>query len=148
MTVLLDAYAVIALLRGERAAEEVAALVRDGGAMIHPLNLAEVIDRMTRLGAADADDVEADVLVVGIEVTPPDADGLIDAGRLRARHYDRARCCVSLADCVAALHAIRIHVPLATSDPHLSEVVAAEGGTVVALPDTTGARWEPPARPR
>jgi hypothetical protein len=53
-----DAYAVIALLRREAAAEQVAALIRDGGAEIHTLDLAEVIDRMTRLAAADADDVD------------------------------------------------------------------------------------------
>jgi PIN domain nuclease of toxin-antitoxin system len=144
VTVLLDAYAVIAMLRGERAAAEVAELIREGGAEIHPLNLAEVIDRMTRLAAADADEVETDVLVVGIAVSHLDADVLIDAGRLRASHYDRNSCAVSLADCVAATHAVRASLPLATSDPHLADVVTATGGTVIALPDTSGNRWAPP----
>jgi PIN domain nuclease of toxin-antitoxin system len=138
--VLLDAYAVIAILRGEPAAEEVASVLENGLALIHPLNLAEVIDRMVRLARADPDEVEGDVAVLGIRTTEPNSEDLVDAGRWKARHYHRVDRAVSLADCVAAITAVRAELPLATSDPPCAAMVREEGGTVLALPDSTGAR--------
>jgi len=138
--VLLDAYAVLAVLLGEPAGAELRPHLAGGDATIHPLNLAEVIDRLTRLAGANPDDVEADVALLGISVADTNGDDLVDAGRLRARHYRRGTCDVSLADCVAAVHAVRRRLPLATSDRPLAEVVRREGGRVVALPDSRGRR--------
>jgi predicted nucleic acid-binding protein len=141
MTTLLDAYAVVALLRGEPAAREVIDLLAaDGGIEIHPLNLAEVIDRLARLDGVDPDDVEADVALLGIHTSAAPPDVVVAAGALRARHYDRNECAVSMADCVAAAHAIRHGMALATSDPHLAAVVATEGAKVHGLVDRRGRR--------
>ena len=86
--VLLDAYGAVALLRGEAAAPDIVEMLRAGDPVrIHPLNLAEVLDRMARLDGVDPDDVEADIVLAGIVVAEPDTDALIDAGRLRAGHY-------------------------------------------------------------
>ncbi|MGH3922616.1 MAG: hypothetical protein ACRDTT_07070, partial [Pseudonocardiaceae bacterium] len=62
------------------------------------------------------------------------------AGRLRARHYHRERCAVSLADCVAAATAIMRDRPLATADPALAELLRAEQGKIISLPDSNGRR--------
>ena len=142
MTVLLDAYAAIALLRGERAAAEITGLLARDVVEIHPLNLAEVIDRLARLDGIEADDVESDLVLVGIREAAivPEAFGA--AGRLRARHYHRASCAVSLADCVAAAHAGASGAVLATSDPHLAGLVRAEQVQLLALPDSRGRRPE------
>ncbi len=138
MTVLLDAYAAIAVLKGEPAAKQVRPILERGDALIHPLNLAEVIDRMARLAGADPDEVESDVTLLGIDRAPIDADALVTAGNWRARHYHRRDCAVSLADCVAGVSAIELGAELATSDQHCADMVRAEGGAVLALPDSSG----------
>jgi PIN domain nuclease of toxin-antitoxin system len=85
MAVLLDAYAAIAILKGEPAAKEIRPTLEAGDAVIHPLNLGEVIDRMSRLAGADPDDIEADVALLGVDTVDADAATLVDAGRWRAR---------------------------------------------------------------
>lgn len=140
MTVLLDAYAAIAVLKGEPASAEVRPVLETGEALIHPLNLAEVIDRMARLVGADPDDIEADMAILGVGLADATADVLVEAGRWRARHYHRADRPVSLADCVAGVCAVTMGVALATSDAHCARMLRDEGGAVVALPDSKGGR--------
>jgi predicted nucleic acid-binding protein len=107
------------------------------------VNAAEVIDQLVRVYRRDADDVHADLALLahaGMEIVELAADQGLAAGRLRARHYHRQRCPVSLADCVAAALALERSVPLATSDPALAAVVRAEGGHVHGLVDSTGVK--------
>lgn len=140
MTVLVDACAVIAVLKGEPAADDVSEILRVRPVSIHPLNLAEVIDRMAGMAGADADDVEADVALLGVTTAEPVADHMLDAGRLRAVNYHRSDCPVSLADCVAVIHALRTDHALATSDRHCAAILAGAGGAVIPLPDSSGVR--------
>lgn len=140
MAVLLDAYAAIAFLRGEPAAKEVGRLLEQGEAVMHPLNVGEVLDRMSRLNGADPDDVEADLALAGVHPVDVDPVILVDAGRWRGRHYHRKDRPVSLADCVAGLSAVVLDLPFATSDRSCAEMVREEGGEVLALPDTRGRR--------
>lgn len=139
MTVL-DAYAVLAYLRGEQAAEAVAALLRSP-TVISAVNAAEVLDQLVRVYGRDPDDVHADLALLshtGMDIATLPADMGIFAGRLRARHYHRDRMAVSLADCVAAAAALSHQQDLATSDPSLAALVRAEGGGVHRLPDSAG----------
>lgn len=139
MTVL-DAYAVVAFLRGEQAANEVAALLR-GPTVLSSVNAAEVIDQLVRVFGRDSDDVYADIALLshaGMEVSTVPAELALEAGRLRARHYHRERMAVSLADCVAAATALSMGRALATADPALAALVRAEGGDVHGLPDSKG----------
>jgi PIN domain nuclease of toxin-antitoxin system len=136
----LDAYAVVAYLRDEAAAGEVAELLRLP-TTLSAVNAAEVIDQLVRVFGRDPDDVHADLAIlsqVGMELAPLTPETGTDAGRLRARHYHRQRSAVSLADCVAAATAQSRQRPLATSDPALAAVVRAEGGQVHGLPDSKG----------
>jgi PIN domain nuclease of toxin-antitoxin system len=140
MAVLLDAYAAIAILKGEPAAKEIRPTLEAGDAVIHPLNLGEVIDRMSRLAGADPDDIEADVALLGVDTVDADAATLVDAGRWRTRHYHRTDRAVSLADCVAGLCAVTARLALATSDRHCADMLREEGGEVFPLPNRQGVR--------
>lgn len=141
MTVL-DAYAVIAYLRGEPCSAEVAGLLH-GPALLTSVNAAEVCDQMVRVFGADPDAIEADLALLchaGLTVLPVSYELGVKAGRIRARRYHRERAAVSLADCVAASAALASQRPLATADPALAAVLRAEGGEVNALPDSKGQR--------
>lgn len=141
MTVL-DAYAVVAYMRGEGPADEVACLL-EHDAVLTAVNAIEVVDQMVRVFGRDADDVEARLAILvygGLQIPPLDPQVAIEAGRLRARYYHRERCTVSLADCTAAAMAITSKRPLATADPALVAVLRAEGAEVIALPDSRGRR--------
>lgn len=139
MTVL-DAYAVLAYLRDEPCADDVAVLLREG-TRLSAANAAEVVDQLTRVYGSDPDDVHADLALLanaGMQLSPVTADLGLQAGRLRAKHHQRDRVAVSLADCIAAATALSSDRPLATSDPALAYVVRAEGGTVHGLADSRG----------
>ena len=141
MTVL-DAYAVIAYLRGEPSAPEVAELLR-GQPLLTSVNAAEVGDQMVRVFGADPDGIEADLALLshaGLRMLPVSYDLAMAAGRIRARRYHRERAAVSLADCVAAAAALAHRLPLATADPALATMLRAEGGDVHPLPDSRGRR--------
>jgi predicted nucleic acid-binding protein len=138
----LDAYAVIAYLRGEPSAAEVADLLR-GPSVLTSVNAAEVRDQMVRVFNADPDGLEADLALLchaGLTVQAVTHELGMDAGRIRSRRYHRERAAVSLADCVAAAAALAIGCALATCDPALAEVLRSEGGKVHPLPDSSGRR--------
>jgi PIN domain nuclease of toxin-antitoxin system len=138
----LDAYAVIAYLRGEPSADEVAELLR-GPAVLTSVNAAEVLDQMVRVFGSDPDAVEADLALLshaGLTVQAVTHELGMEAGRIRARRYHRDRAAISLADCVAASVALAARQPLATADPALAAILRAEGGDVHPLPDSKGNR--------
>ena len=139
MTVL-DAYAVIAYLRDEAAADAVGELLRTP-TTLSTINAAEVIDQLVRVYGQEPDDVHADLLLlshVGMRLKDVPTHVGFSAGRLRELHYHRERMAVSLADCVAAATALADGLPLATADPPLATLVRAEGGKIYALSDTQG----------
>lgn len=141
---ILDAYAVVAYLRAESAADSVATLLRDQSCVITATGLAEVVDRFVRLDAADEDDLITDLAELGLlDAIPVDSRMALDAGRLRARHYHRTRRAVSLADCIAASAARTLLEPLATSDPHLLDLCHDEGIATTVLPRSDGSVWTP-----
>jgi predicted nucleic acid-binding protein len=142
--IVLDSFGVVAAFLGEPAASEVAALLRSQRRVtLTPLGVAEVVDRLVRIAGADSDEVVLDLAELGLaDPDPLDAAVAIRAGILRARRYHRTRCAVSLADCVAAEVAREHGAALATSDPHLLDVCAAEAIEVLVLPDSQGERWE------
>jgi predicted nucleic acid-binding protein len=141
--IVLDSYAVIAALLGEPAAAEVAELLRgDEPSGLTPLGVAEVLDRLIRGTGADPDEAALDLAELGLaDPDPLESTVALRAGLLRARRYHRTRCAVSLADCVVVEVARERDGVVATSDPHLLDVCAAEGVGVGPLPDSTGVRW-------
>lgn len=145
MTVL-DAYAVIAYLRGEPAAEAVHPLLESGVGVLTAVGLAEVLDHLVRLAKVDEDDAVLDLAQLGLlDALPVDADTGSAAGRLRARYYHRTRCAVSMADCIAAETARATKRSLATADPDLLDVCHAEDIATHPLSASDGTTWTPPA---
>ncbi len=145
MTVL-DSYAVLALLGDEPAAADVVALLQpNADASLTALGVAEVVDHLVRITGVDADAAVLDLAQLGLaDPDPVDGQVALRAGLLRARHYRRRRCEVSMADCVAAETARSRQVPLATADPDLLTTCHAEDIDTIVLPDSAGRRWQPP----
>lgn len=141
MTVL-DAYAVIAYLRDEPAADHVRPLLVTGDAALTAVGLAEVLDHLVRLANAEEDEAVLDLAQLGlIDAIPVDASTGNAAGRLRARRYHRTRCPISMADCIAAETARATHRPLATADPDLLDVCLAERIEIIPMPGSDGTTW-------
>jgi PIN domain nuclease of toxin-antitoxin system len=140
--IFLDAYAVLALALDEPAADEVAQLIRGGGAVLTAVNLLETADYIIRRAGIDEAEARAQLsLIVGdpVRIVPVTEEHAWRGARLRARHDDRERCAVSFADCVL-LAAPGEDDSVATSDPAVAAVARAEGIGLVALPDTSGRR--------
>lgn len=133
MTVLLDAYALIAYLRDEPAAPEVQALLWEGELAMSAVQLGEVVDRMERVYGVPADEVEVAVSALAIAVLPVDYAVGAEAGRVRARHYGPTGRTLSTADAFCAATAMLHSCTLATADPVLLAVADAEGCTTLRL---------------
>lgn len=146
MTVL-DAYAVLALLRDEMAADEVREVLRNGGALT-AVGVAEVIDQLVRVFGVEEEEAILDLAELGLDrafVVTVDIGA--DAGRLRAQHYHRTRRPVSMADCVAAAVARQSGRPLATSDGYLLELCHEDGIPALPLRRSDGSRWQAEEQP-
>lgn len=140
----LDAYAVIAFLRAEPAAEVVQPVLESGDTVLTAIGVAEVVDHLVRVIGVEEEQAVLDVAQLGLlEGYSVDAELGLAAGRLRARQYHRTRCSVSMADCVAAEVARSLGRPLVTSDPHLLDMCNKEQIPHVALPGTDGTTWTP-----
>ena len=143
--IVLDAYALEAYLNDEvMAADIVEPLLLSGQqVLITGVHLAEAMDRMIRVNGAERAELESDLVRLGLTVSGVDASMAFDAASLRAQHYHRARRAVSIADCCAAALALDRDAPLVTSDPALLALVHDEGGSYIALPDSSGEVWVP-----
>jgi len=141
--ILLDAYALIALARDEPAAAEVEELLRsDDGSAITSVNLFEVVDYLVRRAGWPEEDVRAGLsLLVGevVRVLAVGADSAWRGASLRAAHYAKGACEVSLADCIL-LTSAGAGDTIATSDPSIAFVARKLGVELAPLPDSTGRR--------
>ena len=140
--IVLDAYAVLALLKGEPSAPRVRALLDADEASPTVLGVAEVLDHLIRIVGASEEDASLDLAQLGLaEPDPLDAAVSMEAGRLRARHYHRRDRAVSLADCVVAETARSASTSVVSADPYLLDMCRDEGIDVVPLPDSRGVTW-------
>ncbi len=141
---ILDAFAVIALMKGEPAAVEVGSVIEHGGCALTTLGVAEVVDHLVRVVRTTEDDAVLDVAQLGLDAALElDSASATEAALLRARHYHKKNRAVSLADCVVAQFARTSNSAVATSDPHLLDLCRDEGISVIPLPDSAGACWTP-----
>jgi len=141
---LIDAYGLVALVADEPAASEVESLLRAGECRMVAVNLAEAVDLCRRVHGISAEDVRAAVEPLTLSgtlavATSAEREAWLSAD-LRARHYHRKECPLSLADCFLLAHALADDDALATSDPDLARVARLENAPVVALPDRAGKR--------
>lgn len=140
-----DAYPLAAVLLGEPGGQTsgqiLAGALARGEANVSVSNLAEVVDLVARLSSADpADVLEAVDLWVdaGLQVRPLTWDTAAIAASLRAAHYHRTRCPVSLSDCVAVALAHELGATLVTSDRPMATVAIALAVEVTPVPDSRG----------
>jgi predicted nucleic acid-binding protein len=134
--IVLDAYALIAFLVGGPAAPQVRALLREGDVAVSTANLAETLDVSRRLyGLPVHRGVEAiEPLLDGpLATIPLDVRIACRAAEVRSTHYHRTTCPISLADAILVASA-RSGDRIATSDPHLLEIVEVEHLEAIALP--------------
>ncbi|MEV4423455.1 PIN domain-containing protein [Patulibacter sp. NPDC049589] len=141
MSLLLDASALVAFVRGEPAAGEVADALRSGEAAVVSVNVAELTDVLVRrIGLPQGEvDAAADRLVALLEVRPVDVTLARRAGALRARRYHRDTAPLSLADCLCVA-AVGSGDAVLSSDVPLLRAADAEGASVRVLPDSRGHR--------
>lgn len=135
MTVLLDAFALIALLADEPAADEVEAVLRRGHAAVPAINLAEALDvlqRVQSIAPERLDELIAPLLAESISVLAIDEPLARSAADIRARRYHRTRAPISLADCVLVA-ATSSSDELVTADGPLIAVAHQEGLRVTVL---------------
>ncbi len=136
MSVLLDAFALIALLTDEPAADDVEALLRRGDAAITAVNLAEALDVLQRVQKIPRERVEAlavPLVEERMKLVAIDLEIARAAAGIRARRYHRARAPLSLADCIL-LAATGGSDTLATADEPLIHAARAERRHVIELP--------------
>lgn len=137
----LDAFALIAFLAGEPAADRVRDLLRAGDCWLSAIQLAETMDVLVRVLEHERSEVERvlDPLLVTelglVEVGEPEAR---TAAALRQRHYRKGSSELSMADCVLLASAVPRSASIATSDPALATAARREGVTLEALPDSGG----------
>ncbi len=102
-----------------------------------------MLDVLVRLQAWPVADVTEKIdwlRAGGLDVVAADEEIGLQAGKLHARLYDRSKCPLSLADCIALATALALDQSLATSDPALTAAAHGEGVEVIALPDRRGVR--------
>jgi PIN domain nuclease of toxin-antitoxin system len=135
----LDAQAIVAGLTGEPGMAEVDRLLRDRDSipMVSAVTLAEAMDvlvRARRHRVERCDEQFGLLYSGGLEVIPVDEEIGRLGGLLRARHWDRDRRPVSMADCIALATAMIRQEPIATADATLIAAARAEGHPVIPLP--------------
>lgn len=123
--VVLDASAVISLLKEDRGASKVAAVVAD--AVIGSVSHAEVVGHYMRLGAP-ADEIRTMLEALPIEVVVVDEALSWEVGALGAAAVN-----LSLGDRFCLALARRLEQPAYTADLALKEAAAATGVKVVLV---------------
>jgi predicted nucleic acid-binding protein len=134
---LLDAYALIAFMVGGPAAMQVRAILREGDAAIATTNLAETLDvsqRLYGLPITRAMDVLEPLFDGPLTPIPLDLTVAQKAADIRAKHYHRTSCPLSLADAVLVASA-KQDDGIATADPHVLAVAKIEKIRPIALPE-------------
>jgi uncharacterized protein with PIN domain len=144
--ILLDAYALIALLADEPAANEIGPLIAGGRAVVTAPNLAEAADRLGRghgiavsrtHAVVESLEQTADLHLVAVE--PRHA---WRAAELRVKHYHRVRRALSMGDCLL-LAMTSENDQLATADPCVLRTAREEQIAWIALRDSRGRRHAP-----
>ncbi len=125
--VVLDASALLAMLRGEAGAKKVAGAL--AGARMSVVNMAEVASHYSKLGMPDTE-VSAMLKPLPIRLAYADADHAFVAGRLRA---PTAGAGLSLGDRFCLALALEEGLPAWTSDRKWAEIADAVGVKVVVI---------------
>ena len=138
--VVLDAVAIIALMKDEPAAARVSGLLRDETAM-STVNFAEVVDHLLRVAKVDRDWIDLRLAAArdaSLVLKSTGHSTAEMAAGVRSRFYEPKVSALSLADAFAIATAIESDAPLATSDPAVVHVLRNLGHAVLPLPNSRG----------
>lgn len=138
--IVLDAYALVALLAGEPAGKLLAPRLEPGEVVIAAANLAESLDVLNRVHGIPVPRTSTLIGAIvndAVKVIPLDARIAYRAAELRGTYYRRRGAELSLADCMVIASAPLGSI-IATSDAPLAAMARAEVFEVFALPDSTG----------
>jgi len=127
MSVVLDASALIAMLKGERGAAKVAAGI--AGARVSSVNYAEVVSHFVHAGMPERQ-VDAMLDPLPVAIVPADKALAQNAGRLRATTADAG---LSLGDRFCLALAKREGLPAWTSDQNWKKIADAAEVKVVTI---------------
>jgi predicted nucleic acid-binding protein len=136
--ILLDAYAIIALLAAEPAGPPVRSLLESEQCAVSVLNLSEAADVLQRTRGVDVArtrGIVAGLMPRPLAVLDVDERRGWRAAEIRARHYRRRGTEISLADCVLLATAVPGRDSIATSDRPVARIATSEGIEILALPD-------------
>lgn len=139
--IVLDAYAMIALMVDEPAGAKVAELLGRGDCAMSALNVAEAADVLQRSRGIQVSDTRSAVNTLtngSFQILDVDEHRAWRAADVRAAHYRRRDSEISMADCVLLATARPGVDSIATPDPPVIRIAADLGITVIALPDSTG----------
>lgn len=125
--VVLDASAILALLKGERGASKVTAVIAD--ASVCAVNQAEVVSHFVHLGAP-LEDVRAMLGALPYAVVPADDALAWEAGSLRAATASTG---LSLGDRFCLALAKRLGVAAYTADKAWRDIASEAGAKVVII---------------
>jgi PIN domain nuclease of toxin-antitoxin system len=140
--ILLDTSALLALLRDEPAAAEVAGLLKGGDCATPSSCLAEVVDRLIRHTGVEPEEVvdRLDPLIeVSLGIVPLENRLGWQAGEFRGLYYRRNGSDISLADCLL-LACVGPDDRLASSDRALLAAARELDFETIPLLDSSGAR--------
>jgi uncharacterized protein with PIN domain len=144
--IVLDAYALVALLADEPAADQVGRLIAAEPTAVAAPNLAEAADRLGRIYAIAVERTRSAVgslqESIDLRVRAADERDAWRAAELRVKHYHRTNRPLSLGDCLL-LAMTGEEDQLATADPHLLATAGDEGIAWIDLPDSRGDRYPP-----
>jgi len=127
MSVVLDASAIIAMLKGEAGATKVAGAIAD--ARVSSVNYAEVVSHFVHAGMPERE-VDAMLDPLPMTIVPADKAMAQVAGRLRAT---TASAGLSLGDRFCLALALRDGLPAWTSDRHWTTIADAVAVKVVTI---------------
>lgn len=113
MIVVLDAWAVIALLRDEPGASEVERMVAGGEAVMSAINLGEVLYALLRSHGPEVAASRVQAIRQAVCVEQPDWPLIERAAAVKAEGG------ISYADAFCLATALRIDAPIATGDPEI-----------------------------
>lgn len=125
--VVLDASALLALLRGEAGCKKVAGVLADASMSV--VNMAEVASHYHKLGMPD-DEVAAMLKPLPVTLVTADADLAWEVGRLRALTVNVG---LSLGDRFCLALAKREQLPAWTADRKWKDIAEAVGAKVVLI---------------
>jgi PIN domain nuclease of toxin-antitoxin system len=135
--IVLDAAPLIAFFTGAPGGAEVRSLITGPDPVgVTVVNLAEAFDVLDRwFGVSESEMRRTIDPLIGdsIGVIAPTPEGARRAGALRARHYRKRTCELSLADCFL-LAAVGSGDQVATSDRAVLRVAGVEGLGVIPIP--------------